>query len=70
MNIIMEAISQAMEGKQQILSIMADSQAAPRDSRKDNGPVVEKLDVPGNKRNKLVGIGGFNLKKLMADTGM
>jgi polyribonucleotide nucleotidyltransferase len=41
----------------------------PRDARKDNSPVIEKLEVPVVKRARFVGIGGYNLKKLTAETG-
>jgi len=40
-----------------------------REVRKDNSPVIEKLEVPVVKRSRFVGIGGYNLKKLTAETG-
>ena len=48
---------------------MNDTLSRPRDARKENGPVSEKLDIPAAKRSKFVGLGGYNLKKLTADTG-
>ena len=38
--------------------------------RKDNWPVTEKLEVPVHKRSRLFGLGGGNLKKLTAVTGV
>lgn len=35
----------------------------PRASRKENGPVVETVQVPLSKRAKFVGPGGYHLKK-------
>ena len=41
----------------------------PRTDRKENWPIIEKLDVPIVKRSRFLGVGGLNLKKLMAETG-
>ncbi|XP_036876337.2 polyribonucleotide nucleotidyltransferase 1, mitochondrial isoform X2 [Manis javanica] len=68
--IIMEAIQQASVAKKEILQIMNKTISKPRASRKENGPVVETVQVPLSKRAKFVGPGGYHLKKLQAETGV
>ena len=58
-----------LDAKRKILGIMNVTLSRPREVRKDNGPVIEKLEVPVAKRSKFVGVGGYNLKKLTAETG-
>jgi len=41
----------------------------PRTDNKENRPIVEKLEIPVLKRSRFLGLGGMNLKKLMAETG-
>ncbi|XP_074256027.1 polyribonucleotide nucleotidyltransferase 1, mitochondrial isoform X2 [Saimiri boliviensis] len=68
--IVMEAIQQASVAKKEILQIMNKTISKPRASRKENGPVVETVQVPLSKRAKFVGPGGYNLKKLQAEAGV
>ncbi|XP_071064949.1 polyribonucleotide nucleotidyltransferase 1, mitochondrial isoform X2 [Dasypus novemcinctus] len=68
--IVMEAIQQASVAKKEILQIMNKTISKPRASRKENGPVVETVQVPLSKRSKFVGPGGYHLKKLQAETGV
>ncbi|KAM8942671.1 polyribonucleotide nucleotidyltransferase 1, mitochondrial [Lycaon pictus] len=68
--IVMEAIQQASVAKREILQIMNKTISKPRASRKENGPVVETIQVPLSKRAKFVGPGGYHLKKLQAETGV
>ncbi|XP_012873464.1 PREDICTED: polyribonucleotide nucleotidyltransferase 1, mitochondrial [Dipodomys ordii] len=68
--IVMEAIQQASMAKKEILQIMNKTISKPRASRKENGPVVETVQVPLSKRAKFVGPGGYHLKKLQAQTGV
>uniref|UniRef100_A0A8D1XE26 Polyribonucleotide nucleotidyltransferase 1, mitochondrial n=1 Tax=Sus scrofa TaxID=9823 RepID=A0A8D1XE26_PIG len=68
--IVMEAIQQASVAKKEILQIMNKTIPKPRASRKENGPVVETVQVPLSKRAKFVGPGGYHLKKLQAETGV
>ncbi|OQV18103.1 Polyribonucleotide nucleotidyltransferase 1, mitochondrial [Hypsibius exemplaris] len=70
LNIVMEAIEKGGDGRNRILDIMRDCLPAPREAKKDNAPVVEKLDIPPQKRSKFVGFGGYNLKKITASTGV
>uniref|UniRef100_A0A2K5CSD6 Polyribonucleotide nucleotidyltransferase 1, mitochondrial n=1 Tax=Aotus nancymaae TaxID=37293 RepID=A0A2K5CSD6_AOTNA len=68
--IVMDAIQQASVAKKEILQIMNKTISKPRASRKENGPIVETVQVPLSKRAKFVGPGGYNLKKLQAETGV
>ncbi|EFA06447.1 polyribonucleotide nucleotidyltransferase 1, mitochondrial isoform X1 [Tribolium castaneum] len=70
LKIVMESIQKATEAKQKILQIMHECIDKPRTVKKDNWPVSEKLKVEAHKRAKLVGVGGINLKKLLAETGV
>ncbi|XP_067900995.1 polyribonucleotide nucleotidyltransferase 1, mitochondrial isoform X2 [Heterodontus francisci] len=70
LKIIMEAIQQASAAKKEILSIMNKAIAKPREKRKENGPVLETVLVPVSKRARFVGPGGYNLRKLQAQTGV
>ncbi|XP_066552974.1 polyribonucleotide nucleotidyltransferase 1, mitochondrial [Amia ocellicauda] len=70
LKIVMEAIQQATVAKREILAIMNKAIAKPRLNRKENGPVVENVRVPISKRARFVGPGGYNLRKLQAETGV
>ncbi|KAK9963900.1 hypothetical protein ABG768_005119 [Culter alburnus] len=70
LKIVMEAIQQATVAKREILGIMNKSISKPRSSRKENGPVVENVSVPLSRRARFVGPGGFNLRRLQAQTGV
>lgn len=66
----MESLQKAVEAKRKILQIMHTCIEKPRTDKKDNWPVVEKLEVEAHKRAKLLGVGGMNLKRLFAETGV
>lgn len=70
LKIVMEALQKAAEAKRKILQIMNQCIDKPRIERKENSPVVEKLEVEPHKRHKLLGVGGINVKKLFAETGV
>uniref|UniRef100_A0A3Q2CRM7 Polyribonucleotide nucleotidyltransferase 1, mitochondrial n=1 Tax=Cyprinodon variegatus TaxID=28743 RepID=A0A3Q2CRM7_CYPVA len=70
LKVVMEAIQQATVAKREILGIMNQCIAKPRERRKENGPVVENVRVPVSKRARFVGPGGYNLRKLQAQTGV
>ncbi|KAJ8874348.1 hypothetical protein PR048_025194 [Dryococelus australis] len=69
LKVIMEAVLQATEAKSAIIDIMNETLSKQR-KQKDNWPVIEKLEVPPNKRSKFIGMGGSNLKRLMVETGV
>ncbi|XP_053316705.1 polyribonucleotide nucleotidyltransferase 1, mitochondrial isoform X2 [Spea bombifrons] len=70
LKIVMEAIQQATVAKKDILQIMNKVISKPRANRKENSPVVETVQVPLSKRMRFLGPGGYNLKKLQAETGV
>ena len=57
------------DAKAQIIDIMNATLSLPRTDHKENRPIIEKLEVPVLKRSRFIGLGGLNLKKLMAETG-
>ena len=70
LKVIMEAEEKAWEGKAEILSIMKKCLSQHKQAKKSNHPVTQDLQVPVAKRSRFVGLGGYNLRKLMAETGM
>ena len=58
-----------LDAKARIIDIMNATLSLPRTDHRDNRPIIEKLEVPVLKRSRFVGLGGLNLKKLMAETG-
>ncbi|XP_044145352.1 polyribonucleotide nucleotidyltransferase 1, mitochondrial [Bufo gargarizans] len=70
LKVVMEAIQQASVAKKEILQIMNKRLSKPRENRKENSPVIETVQVPLSKRTRFVGPGGYNLKKLQAETGV
>lgn len=70
LKIIMECIHQATNAKLEIIKIMNKVIRAPRQTKKDKMPVVDKLEVPIYQRGKFLGIGAMNLKKIFVETGV
>uniref|UniRef100_A0A672GF10 polyribonucleotide nucleotidyltransferase n=1 Tax=Salarias fasciatus TaxID=181472 RepID=A0A672GF10_SALFA len=68
LKVVMEAIQQATVAKREILGIMNKCIAKPRERRKENGPVIETVRVPVSRRARFVGPGGYNLRRLQAQT--
>jgi len=71
---ICEAVISALvicvsDAKSRIIDIMNGTLSQPRSEAKENRPLIEKLEVPILKRSRFLGVGGLNLKKLMAETG-
>ncbi|XP_071453678.1 polyribonucleotide nucleotidyltransferase 1, mitochondrial [Hetaerina americana] len=69
LKIVMETVQKATDAKSKIIDIMSEALREPRKERKSNWPVSENLVINPEKRSKLIGVGGSNLKKLMAETG-
>jgi len=42
----------------------------PRKAKKTNTPELETLTIPAHKRGRFLGVGGINLKKILAQTGI
>lgn len=70
LKVVMEAIQQGTVAKREILAIMNKCIAKPRETKKENGPVVETVRVPVSRRARFVGPGGYNLRRLQAQTGV
>ncbi|KAG7253828.1 hypothetical protein CRUP_037930, partial [Coryphaenoides rupestris] len=70
LKLVMEAIQQATVAKKEILNIMNKAIMKPRKTRKENGPVIENVRVPVSRRARFVGPGGYNLRRLQAQTGV
>ncbi|KAJ8013883.1 hypothetical protein DPEC_G00034420 [Dallia pectoralis] len=70
LKLVMEAIQQATVAKKEILGIMNKTISQPRANRKENGPVIENVRVPVSRRARFVGPGGYNLRRLQAQTGV
>lgn len=67
--IMMEAVQKGMQAKKRILDKM--NAVLPQPNKpKSNRPVVEEIVVPIEKRAKFLGAGGFNLKRILHDTGV
>ena len=58
------------DAKSRIIDIMNGTLSQPRSEARENRPLIEKLEVPILKRSRFLGVGGLNLKKLMAETGL
>nr|CAH7751454.1 unnamed protein product [Callosobruchus chinensis] len=70
LKIVMESLQKAVDAKSSILNIMHHCIDKPRPEKKENWPVCEKLEVEAHKRSRLLGVGGYNVKKLYAETGV
>ncbi|XP_076057062.1 polyribonucleotide nucleotidyltransferase 1 [Oratosquilla oratoria] len=70
LKVVMEAIQQATEAKGKIINIMNEVMSAPRQQEKECWPKVETVTVPANKRSRLIGPGGINLRRLESETGV
>lgn len=53
-----------------LLQIMSETISKARDVHKENWPVIEKFEVPIHKRSQFLGVGGLNLKRITAKTGV
>ena len=57
------------DGRQRILDIMSQSLSTARTGKKENAPILDTLEIPAHQLSNFRGLGGYNLKKLTADTG-
>jgi len=69
--ILLEALAAGQRAKNKILGIMAKHLNESPDQKRVrlNAPKSEMIDVPPSKRQRLLGSGGFRLKKVEAETG-
>ncbi len=59
-----------IDARCRILDIMAKTINEPQKTKKANTPELETLTIPSHKRGRFLGIGGSNLKKILAQTGI
>ena len=68
--LLVEAIQKAGAAKSEILNIMNNTIREPRKTPKENRPVTQTIDIPVTKRAKVLGYGGYNIKKLTQELGV
>lgn len=69
-NLIVKALQHAQEARVKIINLMSKQIDKPRAIKKDNHPVMKTIHVPAYKKSKFIGVGGANLKKLVAQIGV
>lgn len=67
--ILAKALAQAKEGRKEIMKVLVEAIAAPRTTVSKYAPKIKQVSIPVDKIGELIGPGGKNIKKLMADTG-
>jgi len=67
--ILKDALEQAREGRSFILDSMLKTIAEPRKTLSQFAPKIKSIKIPVDKIGELIGPGGKNIKKIMADTG-
>ncbi|MBL7036368.1 polyribonucleotide nucleotidyltransferase [Candidatus Microgenomates bacterium] len=63
------AIEQAKEGRAHILASMLKTIKEPNKNISEFAPKIKSIQIPTEKIGELIGPGGKNIKKIMADTG-
>jgi polyribonucleotide nucleotidyltransferase len=59
-----------IDARCKIIDIMNKTIDKTRKDKKPNTPELETLTIPSHKRGRFLGIGGLNLKKILAQTGI
>lgn len=67
--ILEEALDQAKEGRLFILDFMLKTLKSPRTNVSKYAPKIRSIKIPTDKIGELIGPGGRNIKKIIADTG-
>lgn len=67
--ILVEALDRAKEARLQILQKITEAISAPRPDISAAAPKIIKLQIPTDKIGAIIGPGGKNIQKLVADTG-
>ena len=68
-SILKEAFSQSHEARKHILGVMNTTIDKPRDSVSAYAPLITILDIAPDKIGDLIGPGGKNIRKIVAETG-
>ncbi len=69
LEILSRALEQARDARLQIMDVMTECIAAPREQMSPHAPRILRLDVPQDKIGQLIGPGGRNIRALQDDTG-
>lgn len=69
LKIVFESLQKAVDAKSRIIDIMNQHISAPR-TDKESWPVNETIVVDGQKRQKIIGPGGINVKQIFLETGV
>jgi len=66
--VLKDALNQALKGRLHILEKMLEPLSTPRKTLSPHAPRIKNTSIPVDKIGDLIGPGGKNIKKLMADT--
>ena len=69
MDVIREALSQASEGRMQILDTMARTIDSPRTEMSPYAPRMTRISVPVDKIGLIIGPGGKNIRRIVEESG-
>ena len=69
LEILTRALDQARDARLQIMDVMTECIAAPREQMSPHAPRILRIDVPQDKIGQLIGPGGRNIRALQDDTG-
>lgn len=70
LKVVMESLQKAIDAKSKVLDIMDTCISSPHTLRKDCWPVTDRLTVEPHQRQRIIGPGGMNIKKLYQETGV
>lgn len=70
LKVVMESLQKATDAKSKVLDIMEKCISKPHGSRKDCWPVSDRLSIEPHQRQRIIGPGGMNIKKLYQETGV
>lgn len=59
-----------LAARHKIIKLMNKEISKPRENKKSNQPIIKNFPVSITERSKLIGIGGINLKRIYAKTGV
>ncbi len=69
LDILSRALEQARDARLEIMDVMTECIAAPREQMSPHAPRILRIDVPQDKIGQLIGPGGRNIRALQDDTG-
>ncbi len=69
LEILARALDQARDARLEIMDVMTECIAEPREQMSPHAPRILRVDVPQDKIGQLIGPGGRNIRALQEDTG-